>query len=216
MLNEMSKKALGSLQPSGRTAPSSRLASMETTSAIRAGGRSLRVEGDETRRCVDRLHDDSAHRCHKLGSGSDDLYCRLCLSQREPDCVESWFLVARMGWEVMADLLLASELPVGFAYPDEFLRVVELGLTNLEPWSIMEGAQLRNRYHGIRDRYPSRMILPFARREDNDDVACWDVTSGGVAIIHDFASPGMERREVFSSFNAWLRQAIEDLINYEI
>ena len=34
----------------------------------------------------------------------------------------------------MADLLSASDLPDGFDYPAEFVRLVELDLTNLEPW----------------------------------------------------------------------------------
>src|SRR5437868_13643388 len=99
MLNEMSKKALGSLQPSGRTAPSNRLTSIETTSAISAGGRSLRVEGDETRRSIDRLDHDCAHRRPELGPGFEDLYgmpkpfqrLAIGLFQREPDGVEDRF-----------------------------------------------------------------------------------------------------------------------------
>jgi hypothetical protein len=43
-------------------------------------------------------------------------------------------------------------------------------------------------------------------------VACWDLDQGNVTVIHDFASPGWEQRGVFPDFNAWLRQAIEDLI----
>lgn len=36
----------------------------------------------------------------------------------------------------MADLLTTDDLPDGFTYPPQFVRVVELGLTNLEPWRI--------------------------------------------------------------------------------
>jgi hypothetical protein len=39
--------------------------------------------------------------------------------------------------------------------------------------------------------------MPFARRHDNDDVACFvthdpEQEAGQVIIIHDFASPGHE------------------------
>ncbi|WP_301130555.1 hypothetical protein [Streptomyces cacaoi] len=114
----------------------------------------------------------------------------------------------------MCDLLSESELPDGFAYPPEFLRVVELGLTDLEPWWIFDGQQLRTRMSGLKSRYPERNLVPFARREDNDDVACWDITEGNVAVIHDFSSSGRELRQRYPDFNAWLRQAIEDLIEH--
>jgi len=114
----------------------------------------------------------------------------------------------------VADLLTNVDLPAGFDYPAEFIRVVELGLTDLEPWWIFDGDQLRQRVIGLRERYPGRQLVPFARRQDNDDVACWDLDHGYVTVIHDFASPGWEQRRTFVDFNAWLRQAIEDLIEH--
>ncbi|GAA0383751.1 hypothetical protein [Streptomyces luteireticuli] len=115
----------------------------------------------------------------------------------------------------MADLLTIDDLPEGFEYPDEFVRVVELGLTNLEPWWIFDGDLLRRRLVGLQERYPGRRLVPFARRQDNDDVACWDLDQGGIAVVHDFASAGWEQRARFEDFNSWLRQAIEDLIEFE-
>lgn len=116
----------------------------------------------------------------------------------------------------MAKLLESAVLPPGFEYPREFLRVVELGLTDLEPWLVIDGEQLRRRHQGLRERYPDRSLVPFARRQDNDDVACWDLDRSDrrVVIVHDFASPGWERRTEFADFNDWLRQAIEDLIAF--
>lgn len=43
----------------------------------------------------------------------------------------------------MAELLSLEDLPEGFDYPSEFIRVVELGMVNLEPWWILEGDLLR-------------------------------------------------------------------------
>jgi len=37
----------------------------------------------------------------------------------------------------MSELLSNRELPPGFTYPRVFLRVIELRLTNLEPWWII-------------------------------------------------------------------------------
>jgi hypothetical protein len=115
----------------------------------------------------------------------------------------------------MPDLLMKHELPAGFTYPRTFLRAVELGLTNLEPWWIIQGGLLRRRNEALRNRYPNRSLVLFAVREDNDDVACWDLQAENVSVIHDFASPGYEQRAVYESFNAWLRQAIEDFIDFE-
>lgn len=117
----------------------------------------------------------------------------------------------------MAELLTAMDLPEGFQYPGEFIRVVELGLTDLEPWIILEGDQLRDRVRGLRTRFPARVLVPFARRQDNDDVACWEPSAGDgvVVIVHDFAKPGWEERGQFGSFYGWLRQAFEDLIAFE-
>jgi hypothetical protein len=115
----------------------------------------------------------------------------------------------------VAELLSGDDLPQGFEYPHEFLRVVELGLTHLEPWWVIDGKMLRDRFTGLQRRYPNRRLVPFARRQDNDDVACWDLDSGLVAIVHDFASPGWEQRAEFRDFYAWLRCAVEDLIAFE-
>ena len=115
----------------------------------------------------------------------------------------------------MSDLLSLLDLPEEFAYPPEFVRIVELGLTELEPWWIMSGDLLRERYVGMAQRYPARVLVPFARRQDNDDVACWDVDRQALVLVHDYATPGYEQRREFPDFYAWLRQAVEDLIEFE-
>lgn len=42
----------------------------------------------------------------------------------------------------MAHLLAVFDLPEGFYYPSQFIRVIELGLTDLEPWIVVEGEEL--------------------------------------------------------------------------
>ncbi len=114
----------------------------------------------------------------------------------------------------MADLLAAADLPDGFAYPGEFVRTVELGLTSFEPWWIVEGELLRRRVAGLRDRFPARVLIPFAVRQDNDDVACFAPGSRSVVVIHDFAKPGWEDVADFADFHSWLRTAVEDFIEF--
>lgn len=115
----------------------------------------------------------------------------------------------------MVELLSSTELPDSFTYPRELIRIAELGLLDLNPWWIMEGTALRIRFADVRQRYPQRKLVPFARRQDNDDVACFDLDRGIVTIVHDFASSGWERRAEFADFRAWLHQAIDDLIAFE-
>lgn len=112
-------------------------------------------------------------------------------------------------------LLTPPEFPDWFSYPEEFLRIVDQGLLDFDPWIILQGERLRIRFRGINERYPERNLVPFSRREDNDDVACWEKGKSGVVIIHDFASPGYELKQEMDSFWDWLRSALEATIEYE-
>lgn len=115
----------------------------------------------------------------------------------------------------MAEILTIEDLPLGFDYPTDFIRMSELGLLHLEPWHVLEGEPLRAWLAGLRQRYPRRTIVPFAHRQDCDDVACFDLDLGGVSIVHDFASEGDEQIGHFHTFEDWLRQAFEDFVQFE-
>ncbi|MEC3917909.1 hypothetical protein [Nocardia sp. CDC160] len=115
----------------------------------------------------------------------------------------------------MIELLSETDLPAGFTYPHEFARIVDLGLLDLEPWNILHGKVLELRYHGMRERYPDRQLVPFAARIDNDDVACWEHGSSEIVTVHDFAQPGWENRDTYPSFYDWLRKAVDDLIDFD-
>lgn len=57
------------------------------------------------------------------------------------------------------------------------------------------------------------LVIPFARRDDNDDIACFEVGKGkSVQIIHDFASEGFEQRKEQGCFWDWFRDAIDKMI----
>jgi hypothetical protein len=113
-------------------------------------------------------------------------------------------------------LLQESELPEGFTYPRALTRLVERQLTRLEPWWIFDASVARERMKGFTQRYPGKHLVPFAKREDNDDVACFDHESpGSVIVVHDFASDAWDRRRVFDDFYAWLRQAVNDMIEFD-
>lgn len=115
----------------------------------------------------------------------------------------------------MSKLLPKDILPARFDYPPQLLRIVDQNLIDLQPWVILLGDPLRERYLGLSSRFPKRTLVPFARRWDNDDLACWDGRdSVTVFVIHDFASPGYEQRQKFESFWDWFRSAIEDMIEH--
>lgn len=114
------------------------------------------------------------------------------------------------------ELLQPNELPYGLRYPAAFLRLVDRELLYFEPWFILEGDRLRTHLRGLMERYPTRQLLPFARREDSDDMACWEAgRPHKVMIVHDYASPGWEQRAELDDFYAWIRLAVEDMIAYD-
>jgi hypothetical protein len=85
------------------------------------------------------------------------------------------------------------KLPGWFEYPKPFRPIVRLELVDLEPWFIINGARVEERMQGLKTRYRPRDLVPFARRGDNDDVACWERGRGeAVILIHDFTTPGYE------------------------
>jgi hypothetical protein len=84
-----------------------------------------------------------------------------------------------------------EQLPSWFSYPKEFIGAVESGVCDVGPWQILSGTWLIVRLEGLKKRFPDRDLVPFARRLDSDDVACWERTlPGAVQIIHDFAASG--------------------------
>jgi hypothetical protein len=113
-------------------------------------------------------------------------------------------------------VLSTAELPCGFVYPDSFLKAIRLELTNLEPWYIMNSTDAQMRIKGMQTRYPQRVLIPFARRGDNDDVACFQMDKDQeIQIIHDFASVGYEQRRTYTTFWDWFRAAMEEMIQFD-
>jgi len=110
-------------------------------------------------------------------------------------------------------LLEKNELPDWFQYPSEFLILINQNLLDFDPWIIITGDRLKTRYEGLKDRYPNRELVPFARREDNDDLACFEKEKG-VVVVHDFASAGFEGGQVPMLFWDWFRKVVDDMIEY--
>jgi hypothetical protein len=143
----------------------------------------------------------------------------------------------------MVSLIPTDELPPGFSYPAEYLRVVAFGLTNLEPWTLMDGGALRTLHKQLRHRRPGANLVPFAANRDTNEVACWDTAAGDVVVIdrgsgdrdsddrdcgaRDCDARDCDARAVaetapnrtpdvrFEDFHGWLREAVENLTRFD-
>lgn len=110
----------------------------------------------------------------------------------------------------------------GFQYPQSFLNVIdEDDLIDLEPWWFLcefEGYS-QQWFDEIKKLYPERNLIPFAKKSDSDDVACFDghSTSGDpkVYYVHAFASPGWEDHGTAANFNAWFASAENESVVYK-
>lgn len=115
-----------------------------------------------------------------------------------------------------SQLSSAAGLPSWVSDTGPFSRLLDQGLANLTPWHLMTDSEMTERVAGLKRRYPERELWPFARRQDRDDVACWEKGQPReVVVIHDFASAGYEQRQRYGSFWDWFRSAIEDMIEFE-
>ena len=111
------------------------------------------------------------------------------------------------------ELYNISVIYSNYVYPAEFVKIVELNLVDFEIWYLMSNEQVNIRIEGLKSGYPSRNLIPFARRDDSDDIACFEVEKGNsVQIIHDFAGEGFEQRKEYKCFWDWFRDAIDEMI----
>ena len=113
-------------------------------------------------------------------------------------------------------LLNSNSLPEWFAYPEEFQYMIQSGLLDIGCWQLLQGDWLEVRHQGLKKRFPARDLVPFARRLDSDDVACWEsVSFPNVLVIHDFCAPGWEARATYSSFEDWLKIASDEAKDFD-
>ena len=66
----------------------------------------------------------------------------------------------------------------------------------------------------ISNQYPSRKLVPFAKINYSDDIACFDASVNSndpiVHYVHSYASPGWEDRGSVKNFDEWLKLALKD------
>ena len=113
-------------------------------------------------------------------------------------------------------ILTSADCPEWLVYPKSFRRLVEQSLINITPWHIMRRERAVALFSQLQQRYPSRILFPFAYRQDNDDVVCWEKGNGEVVlIIHDHSSPGYENEGSHVDVWSWFRAAIDETIDWD-
>lgn len=103
-----------------------------------------------------------------------------------------------------------------FPYPESFITTINLNPPiDIEPWwlIVFEDGDVDYWHHTLKQLYPKRELIPFAKFNANDDIACFDGhdSSGEpkVLIIHAYASEGWELHGTYNNFDAWLSEAIK-------
>jgi hypothetical protein len=88
------------------------------------------------------------------------------------------------------------------------------GIGYTSPWRIITDAnEFRVLVKGLLKRYPGCLYIPFARRDDSDDIAAFsgaDLKDDRVIIVHDFASPGWEIDSRHDDVWDFLKRADDD------
>ena len=104
----------------------------------------------------------------------------------------------------------------GFKFPPSYIKIAEAGSMNAEHWFLLSNEHMRGIYPGLRFRYRKRKLVPFAKRDDCDDLACFEIGKGGrVFVIHDYADAGWEQRQEYDTFWEWYIAAISEKMNEE-
>lgn len=95
-----------------------------------------------------------------------------------------------------------------FQYPESFKKIVDLNLVDLDIWYLLDSEWAESLYKGLQDRYPTRKLIPFAKRGDCDDTACFEIGKGNkVQLIHDFsAEDGSNGKSLMTFGNGWNMQ----------
>lgn len=107
-------------------------------------------------------------------------------------------------------LLSEGERPAWLNYPAELVALVATGRVSVTPWHICKIDAVRWDLAHLKDRL-GRELIPFAHRQDREDLACFEKGKGTqVMIIHDNTDPGYEDEGSYPSFSDWLRAAEEE------
>jgi hypothetical protein len=111
--------------------------------------------------------------------------------------------------------LPSSFLPKDFSYPTPFIELVTWNSVNLVPWYILKRNDAVGMHGYLHTLYRRPIYIPFARRQDTDDVAAWTIQDPGKIHIVDIAEqPEWAITPVCKDFEAWMRVVFEDMLDF--
>ena len=120
----------------------------------------------------------------------------------------------------------ASALPPGFKFPKAYLDYVSQDeVPDMEPWYLMcllTDTIYTGYYDGwldiVKKQYPDRQLVPFAKWDLDDDIACFELSEDpelpSIHFIHSFTKPGYEERGSCATFEEWLEVALGEAAAY--
>jgi len=111
-------------------------------------------------------------------------------------------------------LLESSLLPDAFEYPALLIGITDIGKIDCKPWDIMDRDRATLMLGELKQKYPLKMLVPFAERYDNNDVACFEQGKGEeVQVIRSCPSQECEQTEYYETFSEWFNAALNDMVN---
>lgn len=103
-----------------------------------------------------------------------------------------------------------------YNYPTEFVKTIQLDpAIDLEPWWFIayEDGDVNYWYQTLKNLYPKRELIPYAKFNANDDIACFDGNDHSgepkIFVIHAYASEGWELHRTYESYSDWLDAALK-------
>jgi hypothetical protein len=106
-----------------------------------------------------------------------------------------------------------ASAPNGFVFPAPYLEIVLSELADLDPlfWLLERSGSVERWTEILKEQFPERRLVPFAKDGDSDDVYCFDGDdpSGNPAVlrIHSFTKAGWEYRGEWDTFDSWHARA---------
>ncbi|MBV9852226.1 MAG: hypothetical protein JO250_21375 [Armatimonadetes bacterium] len=83
---------------------------------------------------------------------------------------------------------------------------------NIAPWEMLDDAGIATYTAKLRERDPLRNLIAFARRMDQDTVACFDKGADGkgkaVLVLRRFDDPAQTKEHRYPGFGAWFDDAL--------
>jgi len=122
-----------------------------------------------------------------------------------------------MRWGKMCGEILntTEDFEFAFNYPDALERLVALKLINYDLWYLMSREQSVVIFKQLKMNNNSKGLIPFARRGDNEDIACLEIGNNEkVVVLKNCEYLGYRQRQVFDSVWDWFRDAIEIMIAF--